>query len=87
MRPRRAARQLVVSTVATVFTLFLIYTAGGKFLLLSCVIYAPGTILYVMARRETGRRIVPAVRAGPVVVLVAGAVAGIVSLATGAITI
>lgn len=80
-------RQLVVSGLATFFTLFLIYTAGGKFLLLSCVIYAPGTVLYVMARRENGRQVFRPFELALCVVLVAGAIAGIVSLATGAITI
>jgi arginine:ornithine antiporter/lysine permease len=81
------SRQLLVSTVATLFTLFLIYTAGAKFLLLSCVIYAPGTILYVMARRENQRQVFRPFELALCVLLVAGGVAGVVSLITGAITI
>jgi arginine:ornithine antiporter/lysine permease len=37
-----------------------IYAGGLKFLLLSTVIYAPGTILFVIARREQGRRVLSA---------------------------
>jgi arginine:ornithine antiporter/lysine permease len=73
--------------VATVYTLFLLYTAGATFLLLSCIIYAPGTILYVMARRENGRQVFKPYELVLCLALVAGAVAGVVSLITGAISI
>ena len=85
--PEARRRQLVVSSIATVFTLFLIYAAGGKFLLLSCVIYAPGTILYVMARREHALRLFRPFEAVVCAVLVAGGIAGIVGLISGGITI
>lgn len=80
-------RHLLVAALATFYTVFLIYTAGGKFLLLSCVIYAPGTILYVMARRENGRRVFTSAELVLCVAIWVGAVAGVVGLATGAITI
>jgi arginine:ornithine antiporter / lysine permease len=80
-------RQLVVSAVATVFTLFLIYTAGVKFLLLSCIIYAPGSILYVVARRENRRQVFRPFELAICAILVVGGVVGVVSLVTGAITI
>jgi arginine:ornithine antiporter / lysine permease len=50
-------RELIVGVVAVVYTLFLVVAAGPKFLLLSCVIYAPGTVLYVIARRENSLRV------------------------------
>ena len=31
--------------------------AGPKFLLVSCIVYAPGTVLYVIARRENALRV------------------------------
>jgi arginine:ornithine antiporter/lysine permease len=80
-------RQLVVAAIATVYTLFIVYTAGAKFLLLSCVIYAPGTVLYVMARRENNLRVFGAAEAVLCGALVAGGIAGVVGLATGAISI
>jgi arginine:ornithine antiporter/lysine permease len=79
--------QYVIAALATVYTLFLVYTAGAKFLLLSCIIYAPGTILYVMARRENGQRIFTNAEAVLCGALVVGAVAGVGGLVTGAITI
>ena len=85
--PASRRRQGVVAALATIYTLFILYTAGGKFLLLSCVIYAPGTILYVIARRENQRRVFLPVELVLCAVLVLGGVAGVIGLATGAITI
>jgi len=36
---------------------FLVFAAGVTFLLLSLVICAPGTVLFVMSRREQNRRL------------------------------
>ena len=80
-------RALLVGVLATVYTLFLVFAAGPKFLLFSCIIYAPGTVLYVMARRENNVRVFTPVELGLCAVLLAGAVAGVVGLANGSITI
>jgi arginine:ornithine antiporter/lysine permease len=80
-------RQLIVSGLATFFTLFLIYTAGVKFLLLSCIMYLPGTFLYVKARRENDQTVFRPFEFALCVVIAVGALVGVVSLATGAITI
>jgi arginine:ornithine antiporter/lysine permease len=42
----------VRSAIATVYAAGMIYAGGARFFLLSALIYAPGTILYVLARRE-----------------------------------
>ena len=55
--------------------------------MLGCVIYAPGTILYVMARRENDQRLFTVAELVLFGALVLGAVVGVVGLATGAITI
>ena len=39
---------------ATVYTIFLLDAAGLKFVLLSFIILAPATLLYVKARSEQG---------------------------------
>ena len=46
---------LLIAAVATLYTIFMLYAAGLKFILLAAVLYAPGTILYVVARREQGK--------------------------------
>src|SRR5262249_7174215 len=45
------ARDLTVGALATIYTAFLLYAAGPKFVLVSFIIYAPATVLFVMARR------------------------------------
>jgi arginine:ornithine antiporter / lysine permease len=80
-------RQALVAGLATFYTVFLLYAAGTKFLLLSCVVYAPGTVLFLMARRERGQRPFSALEAGIFAVVAAGAIVGIVGLATGRISI
>jgi arginine:ornithine antiporter/lysine permease len=77
----------VVGLLAVVYTAFLLYSAGVKFILVSLIIYAPATVLFVMARREQHRRLFSP---GEVVILavsIAGALVGIVALAAGWISI
>ena len=80
-------RDMAIAAVATLYTLFLIWAAGPDKLLLSCILYAPGAILYVIARRERNLRLFRPAEAVLFAIIVAGAVAGVVSLATGAIEI
>jgi arginine:ornithine antiporter/lysine permease len=46
------AKDVPVAALASVFCLWLLYAAGLKYLLLSALLYAPGAIVFVMARRE-----------------------------------
>jgi arginine:ornithine antiporter/lysine permease len=80
-------RQLTIPLIATAYTVFLLFAAGPKFLLVSFIIYAPATILFVMARREQGRRLFSPRELVILAVSVAGAIAGIVALAAGWISI
>lgn len=75
---------MVVAGLATGYTIFLVYAAGLSHLLLSCILYAPGAILYVIARRERGLRVFRPAEAVLFAIIVVGAIAGITSLATGA---
>jgi arginine:ornithine antiporter/lysine permease len=78
---------LVVAVLATVYTAFLIYAAGFKYLLVSLIIYAPATFLFVKARREQGRSPFSAREPVILAVSVAGAVVGIVALTSGWISL
>jgi arginine:ornithine antiporter/lysine permease len=78
---------MVVAAVATVYTLFLMYAAGVDKLLLSCILYAPAAALYFKARRERGLRVCRPAEAVLFGVIVLGAVAVVVSLASGPIEI
>jgi arginine:ornithine antiporter/lysine permease len=77
----------VLGGLATFYTVFLVFAAGLDFTLLSFIIYAPGTVLFVMSRREQNRRAFSRPELIILVIAVAGAVAGIAALATGAISI
>jgi arginine:ornithine antiporter/lysine permease len=80
-------RDLAVGALATVYTAFLIFAAGLKFVLVSFIVYAPATILFVMARREQGRTLFSPSELIILAVSIGGAVAGIVALVSGAIAI
>ncbi len=77
----------VIAAVATVYTMFLVWAAGWDHLLLSCILYAVGAILYFIARRERQLRIFTPAEAVVFAAIVLGAVAGIYGLTTGAIQI
>jgi arginine:ornithine antiporter/lysine permease len=76
-------RDLTVAALATLYTAFLIYAAGIKFVLVSFIIYAPATVLFVMARREQGRRLFSPGETGVLAVSSLGAAVGVVALAAG----
>ncbi|AYG03778.1 basic amino acid/polyamine antiporter [Gryllotalpicola protaetiae] len=80
-------RDLVIAVISTAYTLFLLWAAGYVFLFLSCLLIAPATLLYYFARREARAKVFT--RAGLVVfiVIVIGAIVGIVLLATGVVHI
>jgi arginine:ornithine antiporter/lysine permease len=78
---------MVIAAVATFYTLFLVYAAGWDHLLLSCVLYAPGALLYWMARRQSGLRVFKPAEAVLFAIIVLGAIGGISGLITGAIQI
>jgi arginine:ornithine antiporter / lysine permease len=86
-RPEGWGRELLVGALATIYTAFLLFAAGPKFILVSFIIYAPATILFVMTRREQGRRLFSPAELVILAVSVVGAVAGLVALVAGWITI
>lgn len=86
-RDEAGRSELLVAALATLYTVFLLYAAGAKYLLVAFIVYAPGTILFVMARREQGRQLFSRPELVILAVSVLGAVAGVVALATGAISI
>jgi arginine:ornithine antiporter/lysine permease len=87
-RPEERQRDLILASLAVLYTLFMIYAGGLKFILLSAVLFAPGTVLYFIARREQGKPVFAKtsdwITFG---VIVAAAVYGVFGLATGAISI
>jgi arginine:ornithine antiporter/lysine permease len=86
-RPEGRSRELAVAAVATLYTAFLLFAAGPRFVLLSFLIYAPGSVLFVMARREQGRRLFSPGEAVILAVSVVGAVGALVALVAGWISV
>jgi arginine:ornithine antiporter/lysine permease len=86
-RPEERRRDLILAGIATFYTAVMIYMGGLKFLLLSAVLYAPGTALYFWARRERNRKIFTAPEWVIFAVVVVGAVFGVYALVAGYITL
>lgn len=85
--PTGRNRELVIGVLATLYTLFLLVAAGPRYMLVSFIVYAPGSILFVMARRERGRAPLTPRELIVLGVSIAGAVIGVIALAAGWITI
>jgi arginine:ornithine antiporter/lysine permease len=84
---RTRRKEAIIGGIATAYTLFLFEAAGLKFLLLSTVILAPATLLYVKARSERGRRLFTPTEMVLCAVVVAAGITGAVGLSTGFIAI
>jgi arginine:ornithine antiporter / lysine permease len=80
-------RDLIVAALTLIYTVFLIYAAGLDFLLLACILLAPATVLYAIARREQRGKLFTTAGLVVFILIVIGAVAGIVGLVAGWITI
>ncbi|GAA3142696.1 basic amino acid/polyamine antiporter [Streptomyces rectiviolaceus] len=76
-------KELVIAVIATLYMAFLLFAAGLKFVLVSFIIYAPATLLFIKARREQHRRLFSPREAVICAVSIAGAVVGVIALAVG----
>ena len=85
--PRTRRKEAIIAGIATAYTLFLFEAAGLQFLLLSAVLLAPATLLYVKARSERGRRLFTPTEIALCAVIVGGGITGVVGLWTGFIAV
>jgi arginine:ornithine antiporter/lysine permease len=65
----------------------MIYAGGPKFLLLTAILYAPGTLLFFQAKRERKEAVFRPLEAILFAALTIAACAGVYALAVGAISI
>jgi arginine:ornithine antiporter/lysine permease len=86
-QPAGYGREFTIAALATFYTLFLLVAAGPKFILVSFIVYAPATVLFVMSRREQGRQLFSPRELVILAVSVLGAVAGVVALVAGWISL
>ncbi|MCK0207718.1 basic amino acid/polyamine antiporter [Starkeya koreensis] len=84
--PGERRRDMSFAAVAIVYTLFMFVAAGLKYVLLVAVLFVPGTILYVWARREQNARLFAPVEMIVFAVTLAAGAIGAYGLATGLIT-
>ena len=80
-------KDLLIAALAVIYTLFLVFAGGLKFLVLGFLVYAPGTVLYLMTRREQGKQLFTPLEWLVFAVALVGAIAAVHGLATGWITI
>ncbi|MRG61245.1 amino acid permease [Agromyces sp. CFH 90414] len=76
-------RDLVIGVLATAYVLFLLVGAGLTYLLVSLIVQVPAVALFLVARREQGRRLLSRSEWVVLLVATAGAVVGIAGLAGG----
>jgi arginine:ornithine antiporter / lysine permease len=86
-RPEERTRDLIIAGIAVIYTAFLIYAAGMKFLMLSAILYGPGTVLYFWTRREQNKKMFSPIEWVIFLVAAVLCIIGIHGLVTGYITI
>jgi len=80
-------KDLIFALIATLYALLMLYAGGLKYLLLSAIIYGPGTLLFILAKREQQLKLFTSAETGLFVIVMAAAIVAIYSIATGIITI
>jgi len=80
-------REQIIAAIAVAYAFLLLYSAGLEYLVLACIIYAPGTLLYLAARREQGKRAFMPAEAVVCLLLVAAAAIGVVLISTDVIAV
>lgn len=75
--PAERRRDVAIAALALVYAIWLIYAGGLQYLLLSCLLYAPGAILFAKAKHEQQQPVFTAAeRLVFVLVLIGAGVAG-----------
>ncbi|QNV37271.1 arginine-ornithine antiporter [Rothia terrae] len=54
--PKQRNRDIAISVVATIYGIWLLIAAGMENLLLTALLYLPGALVYIWAKREKGER-------------------------------
>ncbi|UVC11806.1 arginine-ornithine antiporter [Rhizobium sp. TH2] len=80
------SRDLIVGLVATLYGLWLVYAAGLTYLLMCTILFVPGILVYVLARREHGEKVFTGAEALIAVVITLLAVIAAYLLITGKIS-
>ncbi|MDM0074977.1 basic amino acid/polyamine antiporter [Variovorax sp. J2P1-59] len=77
----------VRGAIAVLYAAGMLYAGGAKYLLFSAVLYAPGTFLYFLARREQKKQLFTLPEMIVFAVFAIAAIAAVYALATGMLTV
>jgi arginine:ornithine antiporter / lysine permease len=80
-------RDLFVGAIATLYGLWLCYAANLKDLLLTTLLFAPATLIYMIARRERGQRMFSVPEMVVAIIVTAAGLAAIYGLVTKGMTL
>ncbi|WP_082096216.1 basic amino acid/polyamine antiporter [Demequina flava] len=83
LRGSRVATAVAAAVVATLYTVYLVYAMGTQYVLLSFMIYAPASLIYIWARKQRNKTVFTVGEMIVCVVTFAGAIVGIVALVNG----
>ncbi|WP_255592900.1 basic amino acid/polyamine antiporter [Bordetella sp. BOR01] len=75
--------ELCIAAVATIYAIGMILAGGFSYFVLSALIYAPGTILFIIARREQHGAVFAGFEWPILLIIVLGSLAGIWGITTG----
>ncbi|WP_049600419.1 basic amino acid/polyamine antiporter [Yersinia nurmii] len=84
---REHKKDFLIAAIATLYAILMVYAGGLKYVLLSAVIYGPGTLLFILAKREQHHPVFTAVEKVLFAVAIAAAAGAVYGLVTGAINI
>ncbi|SHG02728.1 arginine:ornithine antiporter, APA family (TC 2.A.3.2.3) [Kaistia soli DSM 19436] len=84
--PQERSRDQIFASIAVAYTIIMFLAAGLKYVLLVAVLYVPGTVLYVWARREQNARLFSSAELIVFIITALAAIAGAAGLVTGIIT-
>ena len=77
----------MAGVLTTAYVVFLLFAAGPTFVLVSSIIYAPASILFIMTRHEQGRRWFSPRELAILAASLGAALVGIIGLAAGWLTL
>jgi arginine:ornithine antiporter / lysine permease len=85
--PASQRGDLIRGALATIYTIFMLIAGGLKYVLLAAIFFAPGSLLFILARREQRKQVFAPAEWVIFLVVLAGAAFAVWGLATGAMTI
>ncbi|ULJ60579.1 arginine-ornithine antiporter [Wielerella bovis] len=87
MGDKDLVKDTVIAWVGVVYGIWLIYAAGVEYLLLSALLYAPGTFVYVWARKENKEVAFTTIEKIIVAIVFIGAIIAAIGLAQGKLSL